>query len=331
MNNKYCDQRMSRRQWLGACALPWVAAALSGCDGLGDKPVSIAAHTWLGYEPLFLAQRQGWLDSAQAQLIQTAHSGESIQALREGKVQAAALTLDEMVLARASGLALMAVLVFNVSAGADMLLVRPQITALSQLKGKRIGLEDSNLASVMVSAVLEQAGLRNTDVTLVRLSNDLHAKAWQQKSVDALITYEPVASAIQVMGAQKLFDSRQIPNVIVDVLAVHQEALDRSYKTAIAHAVNAHFRGLNHLQRSPQDAAYRMSEHLKLPAAEVLSAFKGLLLPDVVAGYHLLGGTAPALLDSARKLSALMVRGGQLAKADSLDKLLTNQYLPSDI
>jgi NitT/TauT family transport system substrate-binding protein len=236
-----------------------------------------------------------------------------------------------MVLARASGLALSAVLVFNVSAGADMLLVRPQIATLSQLKGKRIGLEDSNLASVMVSAVLEQAGLRNTDVTLVRLSNDLHAKAWQQKSVDALITYEPVASVIQGLGAQKLFDSRQIPNVIVDVLAVHQEALDRSYKTALTHAVNAHFRGLNHLQRSPQDAAYRMSEHLKLPAAEVLSAFKGLLLPDVVAGYHLLGGTAPALLDSARKLSALMVRGGQLAKADSLDKLLTNQYLPSDI
>jgi NitT/TauT family transport system substrate-binding protein len=81
---------------------------------------------------MFLARERGWLNDSQVQLVQTRSASESISALRSGKVQAAALTLDEVLVARASGLALSVVLVFNVSLGADMLVARSQLPTMTR-------------------------------------------------------------------------------------------------------------------------------------------------------------------------------------------------------
>lgn len=293
-----------------------------------DQPIAIAAHVWLGYEPLFLAQREGWLDPRLAQVVQTSSATESLQALVQGKVQGVALTLDEMLLARASGHALSAVLIFNVSAGADMLLARPGIKTLAHLKGKRIGYEQSSVGALLLARILELAELTEQDITMVPLSVDHHVRAWKEGQADALITYEPVGSQLIDLGAVRLFDTRQLPNTIVDVLAMRSDHLDLRHATAVRHLIAAHFRALDHLHRNPQDSAYRMAQHLGLPAAGVLAAFKGLLLPDIDNNHRLLRGTVPQLHNAAQILSSSMVKSNLLKQSDSLAGLIRAEFLP---
>lgn len=301
---------------------------LSGCGWLAEKPVSIAAHAWPGYEPVFLARNEGWLDDRRVHLVETASATDSLQALAEGKVDGAALTMDEVLKARSQGIPLSVVLIFDISAGADMLVARPGIKQLSGLKGQRIGFEQGAVGSLMLASVLRAAGLSGRDIKPVPFTIAQHHDAWVHNQVDALVTYEPVASRLLAQGANKLFDSRQISNTVVDVLAIRGDVLDRSHADAIRHLISAHLQALDYLSRNPQDAAYRMAPHLGLPASDVLPAFRGLLLPDAANNHRLLTGASPQLLDTARKVSAIMVKEEILPRDDPFTSLIRADFLP---
>ncbi len=324
---------ISRRAWgttIGAIAVAPALAALGACQSAAELPIGVAAHVWVGYEPMFLARDKGWIDAAQVQLVQTTSAVASIQALTQGSVLAAALTLDEMLTAREAGLALALVLVFNSSLGADMLLVRPGIAKLSDLKGLRLGVEATSVGSLMLAQVLQQAGLGRDAVQIETLPLSQHWDAWKHKKIDALITYEPVATDLLSQGMVRLFDTRQMPNTIVDVLAVRTDLLKPVHAKALRHLVAGHFRALDHLIRNPQDAAYRMATHLNLPASQVLIAYKGLVLPNTANNYRLLTGAPPEIHTIAGRLSTRMLDAGLLKLPDQLTNLIRPEFLPTD-
>lgn len=301
----------------------------SSCYLFENKPITVAAHVWPGYEPMFLARNEGWLDGGQVSLLETVSAMDSIQALMDHKAQVAALTLDETLKARSMGLPLTIVMVFNTSAGADMLVADKSIKTLSDLKGKRLARDTSSLADVMLANILELANLSEQQVTLVEVPINKQRDAWLHKRADAFISYEPVATQLLTNSMHKLFDSRQIPNTIVDVMVVRNDVIERRHANAIRHLISAHFRALQHLKHNPQDTAYRVAEHLGIAAHEVLAAYKGLLLPDAENNHRLLdGGDDSLLLESARHLSALMLQHKLIEQHDNLTKLIDTRYLP---
>ncbi|MBB1075650.1 ABC transporter substrate-binding protein [Rhodoferax sp. 4810] len=311
--------------WGGSVA---AVGGLSACNWL-EQALRVAAHVWVGYEPLFLAENRRWLDPQRVQLLPTNNSVETVAALADGRAQAGALTLDEVLRARAGGLPLSVVLVFNVSLGADMLLARPGVVSLDQLKGLRLGYEAGSVGEIMLAEALRLGGLSRQDVRLTVLPVDQQVLAWQAGQVDAVISYEPVASQLLDLGMQRLFDSRQIPNTVIDVLAVHRDALNWRHAAALRHLLDAHFRALDEFERNPQDAAYRMAPHLNLPPSAVVAAFKGLLLPTVANNHQLLGGDAP-LLARARQVSQILQRVGLILGQDPLTDLIDPAYLPTE-
>jgi NitT/TauT family transport system substrate-binding protein len=320
----------SRRHVLAVGGGLVLTVALSDCNWLDDAPIAVAANVWVGYQTMFLARDRGWLKPDRVTLLETHSAQESVDAVRAGWAQAAAITLDEMLTARAAGLPLTAVLVFNISMGADMLLAEAGITSLSQLKGQRIALESSSVADIMLAEILREAGLKQSDVQLLRIPVDEHPNAWHRHAADAFITYEPVAGQLLARGMVRLFDTRQIPDTIVDVLAFRSDALDNSHAEAIRHLLLAHFQALDSLVRSPQDAAYRLSARLALPAPEVLQAFKGIVLPSLQVNHRLLSGEAAQLLPTARRVAEILQRGTGAPPADSFLDLVNGSYLPTE-
>lgn len=317
-------------RWRAWAACLVMLAMLAGCGRLADKPISVAAHVWPGYELMFLARNEGWLDAEKVRLVETASATDSLQALAEGKADAAALTLDEVLAARAEGIPLSIVAIFDISAGADMLVARPGIGRLPDIKGQRIGYEENAVGSLLLASVLSAARLTREDVKLVPLTIDRHLDAWAHHQIDALITFEPVAGQLLAQGANRLFDSRQAPDTIIDVLAIRGDVLDRGHANAIRHLVAMHFRALNHLNRSPQDTAYRMAARLGISSSKVLPTFKGLMLPSVAENRRMLSGSSPQLLDMARRVSGSMVKDGLLPHDDNLIALAHDEFLPPD-
>lgn len=315
------------KRLIGILAISVFWVSLHGCGE--SRPLTVAAHVWPGYELMFLAKDLGWLDPRQVELVSTAFASESLEALISGHVDAAALTLDEVLSARDQGVPVTVVLVFNVSAGADVVIARPGFSHSDGLRGMRVGYEDGAVGALMLEKALHHAGLGLDDITPVDLPPPSHLNAWNNGFVDAIVTYEPLASQLQKRGGVVIFDSRQTPNAIVDVLAVRSDRLRWPRTPALRRLLAAHFQALEHFRRNPQDAAYRMAPRLGLPATEVSATFRGLVLPDVENNHRLLSGDSSPLYLSATELSSLMHSRGLLSRVDQdLRQLVDDRYQP---
>ncbi len=311
-----------RRAFIGAgLALPWLG---SGCAS--QRPLQLAGHPWPGYEPMFLARSLDYLP-ADVELYESATVQESIEAIGRGRVDGAMLTLDEALRLRDQGMPLEIVLVFNVSRGADMLLTRPTISHLPELRGKRLGVEDTVLGSLMLTLVLEKAGLRPQDVSVQRIAYEAHEKAWQRGDVDALITYEPAGGRLAALGARRLLSTRQLPDTIFDVLVMHREAA-RVHGDRLRAGLAGYFRALAYLRQNPWDAAYRVAPRLQLSAQGVIDTLRGLELPDVVGNRRYLAGDG-TLQQAAQRLSPILQQAGLLQRPVDPQRLVTNAYLPA--
>lgn len=317
---------LSRRQALLSLSILPLLTLASACQP--ETPLTIASHVWPGYEFMFLARSEGWLPADNIRLYETPSATRSIAALREGYAHAAALTLDEVLRVRADGIALTVILVFDVSAGADVVIARPAIQQLSDLRGAVIGAETTALGALMLDRLLSRAGLDKNDVKIVSVTPDGHLEAWRKLQLDALVTYEPTAGRLLAEGAHRLLDSRQFPETIFDVLAVKTEAA-QTYRDALRALVAGHFRGIRHLRENPQDAAYRLAARLELPGDKALESFHGLQLPSLAQNRRLLAADGRLQVVS-QELSALMLETGLLTRANTLQGLISGAYLPDE-
>lgn len=291
------------------------------------KPLHIALHSWVGYQFVLLAEKEGLLPEKQIRLLKTSILSESARALAEGRVDGAALTLDEVLRLRDQGLNLSVVLVFNVSAGADALLAGPGIERLSEIKGKRLGVEASTLGAVMLAETLKAAGLAQSDV-IVTPMDDNHYEAWKQGNMDGVFTYEPYLSMLENReGLRRIFDSRSIPQVILDVLAVRTDAA-KKHPDALRQLVAGHFKALNQWRTNPIDTAYRLAPGLGVPPDRVRDSFKGLELPDTVYNRKYLTPPAKEMTRSAGEITDILRREGVLTGSFDVEGLFVPSYLP---
>ncbi|MHA6964218.1 ABC transporter substrate-binding protein [Zobellella denitrificans] len=314
---------MKRRRFLSGLAtlplLPWLGACSAA-------PLRLGIHPWIGYETLYLARDFGWLPPA-IQLQSGASASDSLAGLQQDRLDAACLTLDEVLLARGAGVSLTIGLVFNVSAGADMVLAREGIQRLEQLAGKRLGVEPNALGALMLAKVLRRAGLSPSALTLVELAPESQLEAWRTGRLDAVITYEPTAGQLLQLGARRLFDSRELPDTIFDVLAVRRDRIRRPQLQALT---AAHFRALEHIRSNRQDALYRIAARQGVSHALAERALAGVVLPMLSANRRYLVDGEGKLAQAAALLAELMAGQGLLARPDDRQGLFSPLWLPSE-
>ena len=315
-------QSFARRRLItgsGALLLSLVTACTS------PARLSIASQLWPGYELMFLARDEGWLPD-EIVLRETRSATESIDALRRGQIQGAALTLDEVLRVRGEGIPLEIVLVFDISAGADAVLTRRPLAAPSDLRGQRIGVEKTAVGALMLALLLERAGLTPSDVIQVPLTIDDHLLTWQAGHLDAIVSYEPTASLLRKAGAIRLLDSRDFPERIFDVLAVRTD-ITPGQQESLRRLIAAHFRALKQLQANPVDSAYRLAKRFGLAVDAVPESLRGLNFPGIPHNRLLLSAdgsiarSAPAIVD-------ILQRHGLIGSNDSLHGLVDASYLP---
>jgi NitT/TauT family transport system substrate-binding protein len=315
-------QRRRSLAALAACGLlPWLA----GC-GEPDAPLNVGTIVFPGYELLFLAREAGLLSGTQVRLVELLSSTDNLRLMEEGRLDAATLTIDEVLGLRARGIDLRIVAVLDVSDGADALMARGGISTLAELKGRRVGVEDSAMGAVMYDAVLRAAGLHLEDVVKVPITADQAVSVFRAEQVDAVIAFEPWVAQLESMGAVRLFDSARIPDRVVDVLAVKAEVIRRR-AAAVQHLVNAHFAGLARFRADPGASAPLLAPRLQIEPSEVPAAFKGLRLPDAQGNREVLRDGGRFHL-AVRSLQAVMIERRLLASGIPLDALVDTRFLP---
>jgi len=319
-----------RRNFLKISAGILLASAFGGIPGcIPGKPLKIAAQVWPGYTFLYLGLAQGFISNTCLKLIKTEHLGESASALAKGEVDGAALTLDEVVHLLDQGLSLKVVLVLDISAGADVVMVAPAIKKPADLQGKRIGVESSSLGAIMLSKLLEANHLTHDLVQIVPMGFD-HIKAWDDNKLDAVITYEPNANILEQKGLRRIWDSRNISGAIVDVLAVRSDVTHR-HSSALTEIVTGHFKALGLWQNNPIDTMYLLGKILRIDPEDVKAAFMGLDLPDASFNRHYLTPPAGELTTAAAEIARIMAHDKLIRQIPAFDNLFIADFIPGNL
>ncbi|MCW9055760.1 MAG: ABC transporter substrate-binding protein [Gammaproteobacteria bacterium] len=322
--------KLTRRQLIKVFSAGIVTASMPsfimGCSHK-EPLLRIASNVWPGYELIYLARKLEYFGDDAVRLVELPSATVCIQSLAAGTIEGAMLTLDEVISARSGGIDLRVVAILDISMGADVLMAGPEIKSISDLVGKRIGVEQSAVGAVMLDAILDEGGLKPEDIETKYMTVNRHREAYNAKQVDALITFEPVKTQLIADGAHQLFDSSQIPGRIIDVLAVLPSVIENSPDN-LRKLVAAHFQARDYFRNNQIQASEIMSKRLQLDPADVPGSYDGIELPDININYQWMGGANSKLTQSAIVLEEIMKKAKLLSGSTDLVNLIDNRFLP---
>lgn len=300
---------------------------LAGCSK-NEPFLRIASNVWPGYELIYLARESNYFSNQEIRLIEVPSATVCIQTLAAGTSEGAMLTLDEVLTARSEGLNLEIVAILDISMGADVLMASKDIKQLHDLSGKRIGVEQSAVGAIMLDAILKQGQIKHEDIETHYMTVNQHREAFNNKQVDALITFEPVKTQLESDGAHSIFDSSQIPGRIIDVLAVLPGAIKHSPNN-IGKLISAHFLAMHLLETNPSQASKIIARRLQLKPEDVPDTYTGISLPDIQQNHEWLQGRPSRLETSATELMEIMLSAKLLSHEVSLSNLVNPEFLPA--
>lgn len=252
---------------------------LPSCFKSVEEPIKIGTNVWIGYEPLYLARKQGYFGSIPVSLVQMTSSSDVIRAFRNRLVDCASLTLDEAFVLMQDDKDLRILFVMDVSNGADALLSKPGIRSLKELKGKRIGVESSTVGAYTLCRALEYGHLNPNDIEIVATFTEGHVAAYLSGELDAVVSFEPMKTKLVQAGARVLFDSHKIPNEILDVFVVRNE-LYQKRKADFDAIQEQWYRALGYLEANPDSSSLFISRRLGFSTEEFKSSLHGIKFPS---------------------------------------------------
>lgn len=256
-----------------------LALVLAACQPPAPPVMRIGTNVWPGYEPLYLARDLAVFHEPAVQLVEYRSASQVISGFQKGVIDFAAVTLDEAVRMAASGEAIEVIWIFDFSDGADQLLARADIGSVTELKGKRIGVEESALGAFVLQRIMELHQLKPADITVVPLGVSEHAQAMAQGKVDAVITFEPEKSEVTKLGAHTLFSSKQIPGEIVDVLIARKGEHRGFTDQDVIRMLYSYEQALNRVKKDIGAHLPLLNRRLKLSDTELALTFAEMNIP----------------------------------------------------
>jgi NitT/TauT family transport system substrate-binding protein len=253
----------------------------------------------------------GYLPPSKATIYELPSSDITLESFRNRSADMATLTLDETLELMHGGVKLRVLMVLDGSNGADAVMVSPKIKKLSDLKGKRIAIENIPLGVYMLSRLLTAAKLTRADVHILPIPESKHEEMYRQGKADAFITFDPMKTKLAQLGAHSIFDSSDIPNEIFDLMLVHEDVYLKRHKE-VCDVAHQWFRTLVYMKQSPDETAAIISKRLDVSPQEYKEMLSGINTPDLQENLALIAGDRPEILKAAKLLNDVMIKEGQL-------------------
>lgn len=151
---------------------------------------------------------------------------ESINQYTTGEFAACAMTnMDALTIPAAGGVDSTALIVGDFSNGNDGVVLKGY-DKLQNIKGQKVNLVELSVSHYLLARGLESVGMSESDVTVVNTSDADMVAVFPTAGVTSVATWNPLLSEILTMpGANKVFDSSQIPGEIIDLLVINTDVL----------------------------------------------------------------------------------------------------------
>jgi NitT/TauT family transport system substrate-binding protein len=212
-----------------------VFAAITGCNkkeeapaAAAKPPLKIAYSDWPGWTAFEIAIQKGWFKDAGVDVqFSWFEYAPSMDAFTAGKVDAVTIASGDALVTGAQGGKSVAILVTDFSNGNDMIVAKPGIKTLKDLKGKKVGIEVGLVEHLLLTKGLQTMGMKESDVVLVGTPTSQTAQVLATGDVAAIGAWQPNAGQAlkSLAGSKAIYTSADQPGLIYDFLSVSPQSL----------------------------------------------------------------------------------------------------------
>lgn len=195
---------------------------------LNAGQLKIGYSDWPGYTVFEVANQKGWFKEAgvDVQMVWFDYSA-SIDAFAAGKIDGNCMVASDAMVTGATGAKSKFVALIDYSDGSDMIIGKPGISSIKDLKGQKVGVELTLVEHMLLFEALKRNGMSQSDVTLVPTPTNNTPQTLASGQVAAVGAWYPISGQAldQVAGSKRLFTSADAKGLIYDVLAVSPASL----------------------------------------------------------------------------------------------------------
>jgi NitT/TauT family transport system substrate-binding protein len=275
-----------------------LAAATFSLAAQAAEPLKIGYSDWPGWVAWEVAIEKEWFKEAGVDVtFEWFDYVASMDAFAAGKLDAVTMTNGDALVTGSSGAQSVMIIINDYSNGNDMIVAKPGITSVADLKGKTVGVEVGFVGHLLLLNALEAAGLTESDVTLVNVPTNETPQVLASGDVDAIVAWQPNSgqALLQVPGSTAVASSKDAPGLIYDVLAVSPASL-ATRKADWEKVAKVWYRAVDYIydEETQADALSIMAARVGLPADQykaILDGTKILSLEEAQAALQKGDGT----------------------------------------
>ena len=227
------------------------------------ETLKLGHSTWVGYGPFFVAQKKGYFkeEGLKVELVTIEDVKVRFAALAAGRIDVMATTVDTMPLfLRPDGSRYQYLFAVDDSRGSDGVVARKEIESVADLKGRRVAFAEGAVSQFYINALLQEAGLDQSDIEAVNMSARDAGKAFVSGQVDAAVTWEPwLTRGRQAPHGRLLTDSSQTPGLITGVIVAPVDVVKRR-RTDLQALFRGWSRAVAFLKTNPEEARAIMAK-----------------------------------------------------------------------
>ncbi len=270
-------------------AAPSVSAAAAAAAAPAPAPagpaLKIAYSDWPGWIAWDVGIQKGWFKDAGVNVdFAWFEYAPSMDAYSAGKVDAVAVTNGDALVTGSSGAPSKCILVNDYSNGNDMIVAKPGIKSVAELKGKKIGVEVGLVDHLLLLKALESAKLSEKDVKIMNVTTDQTPQALKSGTVDAIAAWQPNSGQAlkDVAGSTAVFTSANAPGLIFDHLCVNPKSLAERHADW-EKVVGVWFKIADFIKNPANldEAAKIMGARVKMPGEEYKKLMAGTAFQDM--------------------------------------------------
>ncbi|MFT6903379.1 MAG: NitT/TauT family transport system substrate-binding protein [Oleiphilaceae bacterium] len=185
-----------------------------------SEPLKIGYSDWPGWVAWEVAIEKDWFKEAGVDVkFEWFDYVASMDAFAAGKLDGVGMTNGDALVIGSTGAKSVMFMVTDYSNGNDMIIAKPGINSVKELKGKKIGVEVGFVSHLMLLDALEKAGLTENDVELVNVPTNETPQVLASGDVDAIVAWQPSSgqALLSVPGSKAIATSKDAPGLIYDM------------------------------------------------------------------------------------------------------------------
>lgn len=246
---------------------------------LAAAPLKIGYSDWPGWAVWEIAIEKQWFkEEGVAVEFEWFDYVASMDAYAAGKLDGVGMTNGDALVTGSTGARSVMILMNDYSDGNDMVIARPGISSIRELKGKKIGVEVGFVSHLLLLNALEKNGMTEADVELVNVPTNETPQVLASSEVDAIVAWQPSSSQAlnQMPGSKAIYTSADEPGLIYDLLVVSPSSLD-ARRDDWKKVIKVWYRAVNYLNdpKTMDDAVKIMASRVGLDADEYKPFLKG--------------------------------------------------------